>query len=511
MKTSLFNVSVFPLKPPYILNLTKINKSKYFSWLQCSKKLYLDLNLSERKNIRPNNRQILLDLSYQFFNKKYKNQFDKLSHEDQVDKYISNNSPFYSLGAKFVNEQLTLNYDAILFENNILNIFLVKSAIYPKNYYIRELSLQKYLLSNLLSVEIKTHLILVNKEYEFSNDEIDLSKYLNFIDCTEKVNELSSDEIALNLNKIKNEFNSDKSPETPIGTHCKNPYQCNYFEYCRSDLPDYHIEQIPNQTKDLKENLVNLEITDIKKLPDLEGISPLQKRIIESVKNSKEFISKELKDILNSLTYPMYFLDFETIISPYKIFPDTKPFEPIPCMWSLHIEKQLGVKIQGMYENKLFYDRFYKFTGEDPRRDFIEKLIESVGDSGTILIYSDFEIRIFKKIAIMFPEYKEEINLIINRCVDLLKITRNNYYHPKFKGSFSLKSVSKILTKENRYDLDFVNSGDDASRVLIDLITNNIDTNQRKQIEKDLLKYAEKDTLNLVDLYKHLKSVSQFM
>ena len=62
----------------------------------------------------------------------------------------------------------------------------------------------KYLLSNLLNVEIKTHLILVNKEYEFSNDEIDLSKYLNFIDCTEKVDELNSDEIALNLNKIKN-------------------------------------------------------------------------------------------------------------------------------------------------------------------------------------------------------------------------------------------------------------------------------------------------------------------
>ena len=67
------------------------------------------------------------------------------------------------------------------------------------------------------------------------------------------------------------------------------------------------------------------------------------------------------------------------------------------------------------------------------------------------------------------------------------------------------------MNKENRYDLEFVNSGDDASRVLIDLITDNTDTIKRKQIEKDLLNYAEKDTLNLVDLYKHLKSVSQFM
>ena len=61
------------------------------------------------------------------------------------------------------------------------------------------------------------------------------------------------------------------------------------------------------------------------------------------------------------------------------------------------------------------------------------------------------------------------------------------------------------------YDLEFVNSGDDASRVLIDLITNKINSVQRKQIELDLLKYAEKDTLKLGDLYKHLKSVSEFM
>ena len=453
----------------------------------------------------------MLDFSFDYFNQKYQDLYAKLNHTDNIKESISNNSPFYILGSKFSNDDLNLNFDVILFENNILNIFLIKSAIYPKKYYIRELSLQKFLLNNLLDVEIKTHLILVNKDYEFSKNEVDVSKYLNFVECTAKVDELNSEEIALNLNKIKKDFKSKKAPDIPIGNHCKNPYQCNYFDHCRSGLPDYHIEQIPNQTKDLKESLRNLEIIDIKKLTDLEEFTPLQKRIIESVKNSKEFIGEELKDIMNSFAYPLYFLDFETNISPYKIFPDTKPFEPIPCMWSLHTEKQMGVQIQGMYENKVYYDRFYKFTGEDPRREFIEKLIESVGESGTIFIYSDFEIRIFKKIAIMFPEYKHQIDLIINRCVDLLKITRNNYYHPKFKGSFSLKSVSKILTEENKYDLEFVNSGDDASRVLIDLITNKTDINQRKQIEDDLLKYAEKDTLNLIDLYKHLKSVSQFM
>ncbi len=494
------------------MNLTKINKSKYFSWIQCDKKLYFDLNLEKKsRNTRPNNRQQLLNYTFEIFDKKYKNLYPKLTNKIDIISYIKSNNSFYSLDFKLENEELSLHFDAILFENNIIQLFIIKPAIYPKKNYIKELNLQKYLLNKFFDNEIRSHLILINKDYQFTEDLPDLEQYLNFVDCTEKVDSLNLNEIEFNISQINKRILSNSLPNTKIGSHCKSPYQCDYFDNCRTNLPDFHVEQIPNQSKDLKENLLDLNITDIKKLPDLEYFTPLQQRIIKSVKNSKEFVSCELKSIINSFKYPLYFLDFETIISPYKIFAGTKPFEPIPCMWSLHSEKQSKVQIQGMYENKIYYDRYYKFTGEDPRREFIEKLIESVGDSGSIFIYSDFEIRIFKNIAIMFPEYKHKIDLIINRCVDLLKITKNNYYHPKFKGSFSLKSVSKILTKENMYDLEFVNSGDDASRVLIDLITNNINSDQRKQIELDLLKYAEKDTLNLVDLYKHLKSVSEFM
>ena len=494
------------------MNLTKINKSKYFSWVQCDKKLYFDLNLEKKyRNIRPSNKQQLLNYTFEFFDRKYKNLYPKLTNKKDIISSIKSGNTFYSLDFKLENEKLSLHYDAMLFENNIIKLFIVKPAIYPKKNYIKELNLQKYLLNNFFDNEIRSHLILINKDYRFTEELPDLDQYLNIVECTEKVESLNSNEIELNISQINKTIVSNKLPNTKIGSHCKSPYQCDYFDNCRTKLPDFHVEQIPNQSKDLKENLLALNITDIKKLPDMEYFTSLQKRIIKSVKNSKEFISDELGNIMNSFKYPLFFLDFETIISPYKIFPNTKPFEPIPCMWSLHSEKQFGVQIQGMYENKIYYDRYYKFTGEDPRREFIEKLIVSVGSSGSIFIYSDFEIRILKKIAIMFPEYKHKIDLIIDRCVDLLKITKNHYYHPKFKGSFSLKSVSKILTKENMYDLEFVNSGDDASRVLIDLITNKINSGQRKQIELDLLKYAEKDTLNLVDLYKHLKSVSEFM
>ena len=482
------------------MNQIKLNKSKYFSGLQCEKKLFLDLNESIKyKNNRPNNKKQLLELSFKYFKNKYSNELPQLYNSDKFSENFKTQKPFYSINFSLDNKDLRLNYDTIIYKDNKITLFLVKSAIYPKKTYIKELALQKYLIEKNYDLEIHTKLILVNKEYQFTNAELNLDKYLNILDCTEKVNQILSEEIATNINNIQKQIKSNKLPEKDIGSHCKNPYQCNYFDYCRINLPDYHVEQIPSQNKDLKETLIQLGISDIKKLPELEPITLLQKRVIDSVKSSKEYISKELPNIIEDLTFPLYYLDFETIISPYKIFPSTKPFEPIPCMWSLHRED---------INNNLSYSNYYKFSGNDPRDGFIEELINSIGETGNILIYSDFEIRILNMIAKTHPQYASSIKNIINRCVDMLKITKENYYHPIFKGSFSLKTVSKILSDEKMYNMEYVNSGDEASMILIDLITDNIDADLRHNYEKDLLSYAEKDTLNLVYLYHHLKSVS---
>jgi predicted RecB family nuclease len=169
-------------------------------------------------------------------------------------------------------------------------------------------------------------------------------------------------------------------------------------------------------------------------------------------------------------------------------------------MWSLH-------KLDNKEENLSYYN-FYDFSGNDPRRDFIIKLIDNLGNSGDILIYSDYEKRILNKIIESYPELKNDIENIISRCVDMLKLVKENYYHPGFKGSFSLKSVSRILPEGDIYNSEYVNSGDDASRVLMQLITGNIDKELIPIYKQELLKYAEKDTLSLVNLYNHLISVA---
>ena len=260
------------------------------------------------------------------------------------------------------------------------------------------------------------------------------------------------------------------------------------------------MEQIPNQSKDQKQKINSLGIKDIAKLPETNWLSDIQNRTITSVKNSKAYIKPTLGSTLAKLEFPLYFMDFETIISPLPIFPNSFPFQPLPCMWSLH-------KLGNKGENLSYYN-FYDFSGNDPRKDFIIKLIDILGESGDILIYSDYEKRILHQIILSYPELRKDIENIISRCVDMLKLVRENYYHPGFRGSFSLKSISKIFPDGDIYNSKYVNSGDDASTVLMQLITGKIEVELISIYEQELINYAEKDTLSLVNLYNHLISVA---
>ena len=472
--------------------------------MQCTKKFYLDLNTDTQIRInnlnRSLNKNVMTDYVIDYFTNKPHYNLNKIYNTDEFLDNVNNNTDFIAFGLNLKFDDLSIKYDVITKIDNIINIYLIKSAIYTKSYYIKELSLQKYLISKLTDVSSVSNLILINNNYEFTTSNINLNEYLNIIDCEFRIDDDSIIEVENNLKNIRKEISKIKAPEIEIGSHCKNPYQCNYFDYCRTNIPYFHVEQIPNQSKDQKQKINLLGVKDIAQLPEINWLSEIQNRIIHSVKNSEEYINSNLGVSLSKLKYPLYFMDFETIISPLPIFLNSFPFQPLPCMWSLH-------KLENQEKNLLYYN-FYDFSGNDPRKDFIIKLIDNLGDSGDILIYSDYEKRILNKIIASYPELKNDIENIISRCVDMLKLVKENYYHPGFKGSFSLKSVSKILPEGDIYNSEYVNSGDDASRVLMQIITGKIDKELIPIYKQELLKYAEKDTLSLVNLYNHLISVA---
>lgn len=50
-----------------------------------------------------------------------------------------------------------------------------------------------------------------------------------------------------------------------------------------------------------------------------------------------------------------------------------------------------------------------------------------------------FEKTRLKELADLFPDLADGLNRLIDRLVDLLPLTRQHYYHPEMKGSWSLR------------------------------------------------------------------------
>ena len=66
----------------------------------------------------------------------------------------------------------------------------------------------------------------------------------------------------------------------------------------------------------------------------------------------------------HSLTYPLYFLDFETMGLAVPIHVGTKPFEQVPFQYSLHCIEEEG--------GELKHSEFLAESGPDPRRAVAE-------------------------------------------------------------------------------------------------------------------------------------------
>ena len=93
--------------------------------------------------------------------------------------------------------------------------------------------------------------------------------------------------------------------------------------------------------------------------------------------------------------------------------------------------------------------------------------------------------------------------------VDMLKLVRENYYHPGFNGSYSLKSVAPILVPDLDYtDMD-IQDGASASTAYLQMIADDIPDSDKVEIRNALLIYCERDTEAMVCVYDALRDEAE--
>ena len=143
--------------------------------------------------------------------------------------------------------------------------------------------------------------------------------------------------------------------------------------------------------------------------------------------NDKEpEIDKEaIANLLNSLKYPLYFIDYESYNVPIPEIEGTQPYQQLPFQYSLHI-----IDEDGNCEHKEF---LAEPDDEDFIRHFAESMVNDLSEDGSVIVYNKVfeESHVNKKLAEMFPDLKDEIYRINGNMVDFRVPFMNRDYYVK--------------------------------------------------------------------------------
>ena len=240
-------------------------------------------------------------------------------------------------------------------------------------------------------------------------------------------------------------------------------------------------------------------IVSIHDIPDDFPLNERQRRACIAVQTAEPWYdTAELGKELESMKYPLYFMDFETVNPCVPRFPGMRPYDQLPFQWSVHVQRAPGAAPE--------HFEFLATDANDPRGEFINSLCAALDESGSIVVYNaGFESSRLSELAAWLPEFAERIERIQRRLFDLLPVVRNNVYHPAFAGSYSLKAVLPALVPDMSYAGMQVADGQSAGLAWESLIRDGLDQAEHDTIRKALLDYCGQDTLALVKVLEKLK------
>ena len=204
-------------------------------------------------------------------------------------------------------------------------------------------------------------------------------------------------------------------------------------------------------------------------------------------------------EFLDDMEYPLYFLDYETLMSLIPYFDGHRPYQQVPFQYSLHVIHKPGGKPQ--------HREYLHKTNSDPARPLVRQLIRDIGTHGTVLVwYAGFEKARNSEMATMLPGYRQEMDAINERIVDLMVPFQKKWYEdPRFEGSVSIKKVLPVLCPELSYKSLGIQEGAAAQRLWMEAVLDETRRDEKDQILSDLTEYCKLDTLAMVEIYNKLR------
>ena len=343
-------------------------------------------------------------------------------------------------------------------------------------------------------------LVVLNNSYE-RDGEIDVKRLFRIESVHKDILKLQ-ESVRTRIGDFLLTLKFTEVPDPDIGPHCFDPYTCDFHGYCWKHVPDYSIFNISRLSADKKWELYRMGILKFEDIPPDFKLNINQwQQVMAELKGDIHIDKKAIDLFVNSLSYPLYFLDFESFQPAVPLFDHSHPYQQIVFQYSMHFMESESSELKHtsfLAEN----------VGIDPRLPFIEQLVKDIGTTGDILVFNRaFEAGRLNEIATNFPSFQFQVFNIVSRLKDLMvPFQKRHFYVPEMKGSYSIKHVLPALVPGFSYDNLVIGDGGTASHSFMSLFSE-IDKEKIHATRENLLDYCKLDTLAMVEILKVIKSV----
>ena len=487
-----------------------LSKSTYCNAVQCPKMLWMKMNKPEEFDASVMNQGVLDngsevgDLAMGLFGDYVEVPYGDLGGMIEQTKALLETGTPIICEASFAYEGLFCSVDILKnLGNNKFELCEVKSSTSVHEIYYHDVAFQYYVLTKLGYEVTKACLVHVNKAY-VRHGELDIQALFTINDITNDAQARYS-EVENNLQFYATYLDAVEEPAQPLGEYCFSPYDCGFYKHCSKNLPQPNVFQIAGmqlkkKMRFFREGRVSFE--DLAEDRSINGNHMLQ--IQHEVNDLPPLINRDsVAAFMRQLSYPIYFLDFESFQPAIPLYENSHPFEQIVFQYSLHYIEQEG--------GRLHHKEYLAEPGEDPRRGLAEQLCRDIPKDVCVTAYNmSFEKGRIKGLAQLYPDLADHLMNIHDHIFDLMIPFRNkDYYCKAMQGSYSIKYVLPALFPDDPaldyHNLEGIHHGGEASAAFSNMPYMPPDLLEKTR--HNLLKYCELDTYAMVKVWERLKEV----
>ncbi len=389
-----------------------LSKSTFIKGMQCRKALYLYKNrYFLRDAISPEQRAKFIrgtnvgvyarELFPGGVDASPKTHFQMAQSVEKTAQLIEEGQTPVIYEAAFAFDDVVVALDILYKENGLWKGVEVKSSRAISETYHWDAALQYYVITG-GGLDLEDFSIAYMDRDFVKQGDIDPRKLFILESRIDDVRE-KSEEIKNLVADLKQTIALKSSPAIPIGTHCNNPYPCEFIGHCWKKVPGDSVFLLNGIPEEDKFSLYNEKgVLTVKELPANMAANPEYKKQLDSIAQGAPVVENEkLSAFLDTGVKKPFFLETFTFGPAIPVFEDARPYQQFA----------FGLGWLNMSEGKA--EQAIVQPGAYPVKEIAELLLEKTQNEQTLWVWDIHkEKALLETYKLALPEMTDAFNAL---------------------------------------------------------------------------------------------------